>query len=159
MPAVFPRCSVSCDAPISSASCSRFRRLTSSRKVLFAHTKTTVVEEELTNDENAKLMELPLSLVPILVVLAASSHLASPSADDILASVGKLVHGGDKHDRVIQAAQEVARAGGGELHNISALTGGMVAQEVIKVITKQYIPIDNTCVFDGIGSRCQVFRL
>ena len=56
-------------------------------------------------------------------------------------------------------ATEVARAQGGELHNIAALTGGMVAQEVIKIITKQYIPIDNTCVFDGIVSRSQVFRI
>jgi len=54
---------------------------------------------------------------------------------------------------------ELCRAGGGELHNISALTGGMVAQEVIKAITKQYIPVDNTCVFDGITSRTAVFKL
>ena len=45
-----------------------------------------------------------------------------------------------------------------ELHNIAALTGGMVAQEVIKVVTKQYVPIEDTCVFDGIRSRVQVFR-
>ena len=51
------------------------------------------------------------------------------------------------------------RAGGGELHNISALTGGMVAQEIIKVITKQYMPVDNTCVFDGITSKTAIFRL
>ncbi|KAL9100608.1 MAG: hypothetical protein Q9187_009346, partial [Circinaria calcarea] len=54
---------------------------------------------------------------------------------------------------------ELGRANGAELHNISALTGGMVAQEVIKVITKQYIPVDNTCVFDGITSKTAVFKL
>lgn len=54
---------------------------------------------------------------------------------------------------------ELGRAGGAELHNISALTGGMVAQEVIKVLTKQYIPIDNTCVFDGIASKAAVFKV
>ncbi len=54
---------------------------------------------------------------------------------------------------------ELGRANGAELHNIAALTGGMVAQEVIKVITKQYVPIDNTCVFDGIASKAGVFRL
>ena len=53
--------------------------------------------------------------------------------------------------------QELDRADGAELHNISALTGGMVAQEVIKVITKQYVPINNTCVFDGITSKTAVF--
>ena len=62
-------------------------------------------------------------------------------------------------ERIQQAAQEVCRAAGGELHNVSAVTGGMVAQEIIKIITKQYIPIDNTCIFDGIESRCQVLRL
>ena len=48
---------------------------------------------------------------------------------------------------------------GAELHNISALTGGMVAQEVIKAITKQYVPVDNACVFDGIVSKSAVFRM
>ncbi|KAL8802976.1 MAG: hypothetical protein Q9182_003464 [Xanthomendoza sp. 2 TL-2023] len=54
---------------------------------------------------------------------------------------------------------EFFRADGAELHNISALTGGMVAQEIIKVLTKQYIPIDNTCVFDGITSTSAVFPI
>ena len=53
---------------------------------------------------------------------------------------------------------EFERADGGELHNIAALTGGMVAQEVIKVVTKQYVPVDNACVFDGIVSKTAVFK-
>lgn len=56
-------------------------------------------------------------------------------------------------------AAEMARAGGGELHNISALTGGMVAQEAVKIITKQYVPVDNVCVFDGITSKTAMFKL
>ena len=62
-------------------------------------------------------------------------------------------------ERINNIIMEVARAGPSELHNISALTGGMVAQEVIKVLTKQYVPIDNTCVFDGITSKSAVFKL
>ncbi|KAL9000123.1 MAG: hypothetical protein Q9169_001198 [Polycauliona sp. 2 TL-2023] len=61
--------------------------------------------------------------------------------------------------RIEPTLEEFARASGAELHNISALTGGMVAQELIKVLTKQYIPIDNTCVFDGITSKSGVFRI
>ncbi|KKZ64394.1 amyloid beta protein binding protein 1 [[Emmonsia] crescens] len=61
--------------------------------------------------------------------------------------------------RIAQAVQETQRAGVGELHNISALTGGMVAQEALKVLTRQYVPLDNTCIFDGIGSRTEMFRL
>ncbi|KAI9787420.1 MAG: hypothetical protein M1835_002687 [Candelina submexicana] len=46
-------------------------------------------------------------------------------------------HSTDEIDsRVNQVIQEMARAGAGELHNVSALTGGIVAQEAIKVITK-----------------------
>lgn len=102
---------------------------------------------------------MPLSLMPIYLALQATSHVAMASAEEILASIEKILPGAGQDDRVVQAAREVARAGGGELHNISALTGGMVAQEMIKIITKQYIPIDNTCIFDGIGSRCQVLHL
>ena len=56
-------------------------------------------------------------------------------------------------------AAELARAGGAELHNIAALAGGLVAQEVIKVVTKQYIPVDNTCLFDGVLSESAVIRI
>ena len=62
-------------------------------------------------------------------------------------------------ERLSPALKEVERANGSELHNISALTGGMVAQEAIKVITKQYVPIDGTCVFDGLRSMSMVLRL
>ncbi|KAL9026387.1 MAG: hypothetical protein Q9196_004943 [Gyalolechia fulgens] len=61
--------------------------------------------------------------------------------------------------RIEPVLEELVRADGAELHNISALTGGMVAQEAIKILTKQYIPIDNTCVFDGIVSKSAVFRV
>ena len=62
-------------------------------------------------------------------------------------------------DGIEKVCVEMVRAGGGELHNIASLTGGLVAQEVIKVITKQYVPVDNTCLFDGVGSRTYVLRI
>ncbi|KAF2032706.1 NEDD8-activating enzyme E1 regulatory subunit [Setomelanomma holmii] len=61
--------------------------------------------------------------------------------------------------QIRQFAQELVRAGGAELHNIGALTGGMVSQEVIKVITEQYVPVDNTCIFDGIKSKSMVIKV
>lgn len=76
-----------------------------------------------------------------------------------MADIVKKVPSAADDSVVLKAAQEVARATMGELHNLSAVVGGMVAQEAIKIITKQYIPIDNTCIFDGIRSRCQVLRL
>ncbi|KIW01949.1 uncharacterized protein PV09_06786 [Verruconis gallopava] len=61
--------------------------------------------------------------------------------------------------RLTQYCQELTRAGGAELHNVASLAGGIIAQEIIKVITKQYIPVDNTCVFDGVKSLSEVFRI
>jgi amyloid beta precursor protein binding protein 1 len=57
------------------------------------------------------------------------------------------------------AIWELRRTEGGELHNISALTGGLVAQEALKVLTRQYVPLDNTCVFDGARSQTAMYRL
>lgn len=44
------------------------------------------------------------------------------------------------------------RSGASDLPQIAALMGGLVAQESIKLITKQYIPLNGTSVFNGIKS-------
>jgi NEDD8-activating enzyme E1 regulatory subunit len=61
--------------------------------------------------------------------------------------------------RALKIAEEIQRSGPFELHNISSMTGGMVAQEIIKIITKQYVPVDNTCLLDGIQSITKVYKL
>ncbi|KIH94788.1 amyloid beta precursor protein binding protein 1 [Sporothrix brasiliensis 5110] len=116
-------------------------------------------EDEMANDENVEITMAPLSLVPIYLALQATAHAPSSSAETILKGIDGLVPGASQYERVAKIAEELARTGGSELHNVSALTGGMVAQEMIKIITKQYVPIDNTCVFDGITSRCQILHL
>jgi NEDD8-activating enzyme E1 regulatory subunit len=120
-----------------------------------------LAERELGNDEIAALAgpEMPLTLIPIYLALSATSHAETLAASEIVASINDRVPSIAHNARIVEAAGEVARAAGGELHNISAAVGGMVAQEMIKIITKQYIPIENTCIFDGIESRCQVLRL
>ncbi|KAF4971179.1 hypothetical protein FSARC_1901 [Fusarium sarcochroum] len=120
-----------------------------------------VVEQQLANDEIAAVAgpEMPLSLVPLYLALLATSNTTTASADEIMAFISNNAPQAAENERYKKTAQEVERAAGGELHNISAVTGGMAAQEMIKIITKQYVPIDNTCIFDGIDSRCQVLRL
>ena len=39
-----------------------------------------------------------------------------------------------------------------DLPTTAAFLGGLVAQEAIKMITKQYIPINSVCVVDLIGT-------
>ncbi|CAL5873142.1 uncharacterized protein PFLUO_LOCUS7411 [Penicillium psychrofluorescens] len=65
----------------------------------------------------------------------------------------------EQKDILEDAMWELRRTEGGELHNISALTGGLVAQEALKVLTQQYVPLDNTCVFDGARSQTAMYRL
>uniref|UniRef100_A0A1Q3FA90 NEDD8-activating enzyme E1 regulatory subunit n=1 Tax=Culex tarsalis TaxID=7177 RepID=A0A1Q3FA90_CULTA len=56
-------------------------------------------------------------------------------------------------------AHEVCRYGGAEIHSISAFFGGCVAHELIKLVTRQYKPFDNTFVYDGATSQTETFKL
>ena len=51
----------------------------------------------------------------------------------------------------------VCRFGGAELHSVSAFIGGCVAQEVIKFITRQYKPLNNTLIYDAITSTTSTY--
>ncbi|KAL4401418.1 NEDD8 activating enzyme [Malassezia pachydermatis] len=62
-------------------------------------------------------------------------------------------------DRVQVATQEIARGAWSDTPSTAALVGGLVAQEVIKILTVQYLPLDNTCVYDGVSAALGSFRL
>jgi len=49
-------------------------------------------------------------------------------------------------------AHEVCRYGGAELHAMAAIIGGSAAQEAIKILTKQYVPVDNLFLFNSMTS-------
>ncbi|KAI4180349.1 MAG: hypothetical protein LQ348_005213 [Seirophora lacunosa] len=110
----------------------------------------TVPDAEQDNDDEITLRSLQEHTRSII------SNLAAAIRKDEDADADARLHA-DMASRVDPVLEEFVRAAGAELHNISALTGGMVAQEVIKVVTKQYVPVDNTCVFDGIASKSACF--
>ncbi|KAJ2818639.1 hypothetical protein FBU31_005804, partial [Coemansia sp. 'formosensis'] len=56
-------------------------------------------------------------------------------------------------------AMEFARSGHCELHNISSMTGGIVSQEAIKLITHQYVPENSLCIVDGVKAKSYVARI
>lgn len=91
------------------------------------------------------------SLFPIMVAFQAGTK----------AELESMIRNGDNIDldRINLVYEEIRRVGGRELHNISSLTGGLVAQEAIKIITRQYVPVNNICIFDGIKGMTQVFNL
>ncbi|KAL2407937.1 NEDD8-activating enzyme E1 regulatory subunit [Exophiala dermatitidis] len=93
------------------------------------------------------------ALLPVFVALNAK---ATPSYQiDVTALSPDL----EVQGNLSKAIAEAERVAGGELHNISSVIGGMVAQESIKLLTRQYVPVDGTCVFDGIRSKSGVFKI
>ncbi|KDE08124.1 hypothetical protein MVLG_01605 [Microbotryum lychnidis-dioicae p1A1 Lamole] len=61
-------------------------------------------------------------------------------------------------EEIEKTCWEVCRAGASDLPQIAALLGGMVAQEAIKIVTKQYGPLNGTCVLNGIASATGVVK-
>lgn len=57
-----------------------------------------------------------------------------------------------------QGLYEVCRYGGAELHATSAFMGGFVAQEVIKITTNQYVPADDTIVYNAMTATTRSFK-
>ena len=55
-------------------------------------------------------------------------------------------------------AREVVRYDEAEIHNVAAVVGGVASQEAVKLITGQYVPIDDTYVYNGISSTAGVYR-
>ncbi|RCN45418.1 ThiF family protein [Ancylostoma caninum] len=86
-----------------------------------------------------------LDLKQRVVSIVSSSHVDNPEA--VMARVPQ------------NAIAEICRYGAGELHVIASLIGGIVAQEVIKLATNQYVPLDNTFVYDGHTQQSSVFRM
>eukprot|EP00184_Porphyridium_aerugineum_P005150 CAMPEP_0184698226 /NCGR_PEP_ID=MMETSP0313-20130426/4926_1 /TAXON_ID=2792 /ORGANISM="Porphyridium aerugineum, Strain SAG 1380-2" /LENGTH=285 /DNA_ID=CAMNT_0027157141 /DNA_START=149 /DNA_END=1006 /DNA_ORIENTATION=- len=53
--------------------------------------------------------------------------------------------------------QEWIRYGGAEIHTVAGLVGGAVSQEVVKLLTGQFMPINNTFVFNAVNATCSTF--
>ncbi|KAJ7512737.1 hypothetical protein B0H11DRAFT_5705 [Mycena galericulata] len=85
------------------------------------------------------------------LALSALASVASPnpSVEALTAAAQALLPpGAELPDEFSDAVGEIARAPSADLPNTAAFLGGLVAQEVIKMITKQYVPIESYCVVD-----------
>lgn len=47
-------------------------------------------------------------------------------------------------------AGEMVRYGASEMHLVAAIMGGMAAQEAIKLITKQFVPLKGSLIYNGM---------
>ncbi|GAB2274896.1 NEDD8-activating enzyme E1 regulatory subunit axr1 [Dionaea muscipula] len=54
---------------------------------------------------------------------------------------------------------EMCRFGAAELHAVAAFIGGVASQEVIKLITRQFIPMCGVFIFNGIDNKSQLLTV
>ncbi|KAL1413018.1 hypothetical protein Q8F55_000767 [Vanrija albida] len=66
---------------------------------------------------------------------------------------------GEVPDELADSIREVVRGGFATPPTTAAFLGGIVGQEVIKLVTNQYTPLDNTAVVDLVKSGLEKFKL
>jgi hypothetical protein len=54
---------------------------------------------------------------------------------------------------------EFCRAAGSPMHTVSAIVGGIAAQEGLKLLLQQFVPLDGTLVYNGIHATSAVLQL
>jgi len=54
---------------------------------------------------------------------------------------------------------ELCRCNSKELHSVAAVVGGMTAQEIIKLLTNQFVTIDNTFLYNSITQSSLTIKL
>eukprot|EP00708_Paratrimastix_pyriformis_P002426 GAFH01001172.1.p2 GENE.GAFH01001172.1~~GAFH01001172.1.p2 ORF type:complete len:567 (-),score=221.72 GAFH01001172.1:134-1834(-) len=53
--------------------------------------------------------------------------------------------------------EEMVRTGAGELHAVAALLGGVAGQEAFKLVARQFTPLENTFLYNGLfATSCRV---
>lgn len=58
-----------------------------------------------------------------------------------------------------EVVAEMVRYGGGEMHCTAAAVGALVAQEVVKLVTHTFVPLDNCAVYNGIAGTVTQYTL
>ena len=75
--------------------------------------------------------------------------------NDVWTNIQTLAKENDTDDLLPYLSQdhaiEITKYANYELHSIAAMIGGVAAQEAVKIITHQYIPLNNTYIYNGIA--------
>ncbi|KZV83526.1 hypothetical protein EXIGLDRAFT_842890 [Exidia glandulosa HHB12029] len=93
-----------------------------------------------------------------LALSALSAHFAKapgtkPTLEQLQAEAYTIAGKGFQAPEELEhALGELVRAPTADIPTTAAFLGGLVAQEAIKVITTQYVPINGSCVVDLVGS-------
>lgn len=118
-----------------------------------------------TDDNDDQLITIELCLRASDVFFSTYSRM--PGCDHVEVDIGKFKdcvkkivgNACNQLKSLDQCLYEVCRFGGAELHATSAFIGGCIAQEVIKLVTNQYVPVEDTLVYDAVTATTKSFRL
>jgi amyloid beta precursor protein binding protein 1 len=58
-----------------------------------------------------------------------------------------------------ELVHEFCRWGGAEMHSVASVVGGIAAQEAIKAVTHQYVPLNNTFIINLMTGTAQANEL
>ncbi|KIJ64100.1 hypothetical protein HYDPIDRAFT_91029 [Hydnomerulius pinastri MD-312] len=108
----------------------------------------TSLADALTSHPKGTCTHLALSALSALKV---NNPGTPPNAEALLQQIqSTLGEDVELPETVSDAIGEIVRSPSAELPTTAAFLGGMVAQETIKMITKQYVPVEGYCVIDLI---------
>ncbi|CDO73930.1 hypothetical protein BN946_scf185016.g87 [Trametes cinnabarina] len=94
-----------------------------------------------------------LGLSALTNLLSRDPDASRITEDALRAEVVSIVGDGVELPEELDAALgEIARAPTADLPNMAAFLGGLVAQEAIKMITEQYVPLNGYCVVDLVDT-------
>jgi amyloid beta precursor protein binding protein 1 len=62
-------------------------------------------------------------------------------------------------ESIQKVCHELTRYSNAEIHNVASVVGGVASQEAVKIITGQYIPLNNTYIYNGIVSVGGVYKM
>ncbi|OJT14239.1 NEDD8-activating enzyme E1 regulatory subunit [Trametes pubescens] len=94
-----------------------------------------------------------LALTALTNLLAQDTDASKVTDEALKGEVISLVGPGVELPEELDAAiGEIARAPTADIPNMAAFLGGLVAQEAIKMITEQYVPLNGYCVVDLVDS-------
>ena len=66
--------------------------------------------------------------------------------------------GDGDNNNVVRICKELTRYGNAEIHTVASVVGGVASQEAVKILTEQYVPLNNTYVYNGIVSVGGVYK-
>ena len=147
------------------AKCSSFLRV--------LRTNSVECSQDIIADDIKKFADDPSDLCHIIVLFKACQmfiiqHSKWPGEDDDmsihdeveLTSIIKTIQESYQMPKVdpVMYVKDFVRYGGTEMPSVAAFCGGIAAHECIKLITRQYVPVDNCFVYNGGTQTSSVFK-